>query len=62
MGVMMCLVGCMCSVSLTPEGDALYVQSLSTSLWRINITGDVHNLTLTGSWSCLYFTCECVWG
>jgi hypothetical protein len=46
-----------CSVSLTQAGDALFVQSLSTSLWRINIAGDVNNLTLNGSWSCLYYTC-----
>ena len=51
-------------MSLTPAGDALFVQSLSTSLWRINITGSVDgsgdgNLTLTGAWSCLYYTCSC---
>ena len=42
------------SVSVTPGGEALYVQSLSTALWRVAITGNATNVTLTGSWSCIY--------
>ena len=43
-------------MSMTETGDALYVQSLSTSLWRIAVAGtvDAGNFSLNGSWSCFY--------
>lgn len=43
------------SVVLTSAGDALYVQSLSGTLWRIDITGTgAADLELTGGYACHY--------
>ena len=45
----------MYSVSLSVAGDALYVQSLSTVLWKVVITGtNASTLFMNGTWSCLY--------
>ena len=44
------------SLSMTEAGDALYVQSRSSLLWRIIVSGtlDAGNFSLNGSWSCFY--------
>jgi hypothetical protein len=45
---------------LTSGADALFVQSMSTTLWRINITGTYPNITLQPHWACFYsYTGSC---
>ncbi len=51
---------CECSPSLLPDGSALFIQSASSSLWRIAITStNASNVNLTGDWSCLYTSSTC---